>query len=179
MEEKAEVKHEFHRGEILAMSGGTYEQSRITANVVGELRNRLKGSPCFVLESNMRVRIPREDRGVYPDATVVCGKPQFDPEDPKRTTILNPRVVVEVLSESTESYDRGDKFTAYRELPSLEEYVLVSQNRPQIEAFLRQPEGLWLFATWQGLDAVAKLRCLQIDLPLTEVYEGLSFATAD
>src|SRR6185437_2274484 len=131
-EEQSVVKHEFHEGEILEMTGGTYEHSLITANVVGEMRVRLKGSQCKVLESNMRVRVRPTPRYVYPDASVVCGPPQFDPQDPKRTTIINPRVIIEVLSESTEAYDRGEKFTRYREIATFEEYILVSQSSPMI-----------------------------------------------
>ncbi|MDB5290945.1 MAG: hypothetical protein JWL69_2186 [Phycisphaerales bacterium] len=125
----------------------------------------------------MRVRVPPTDRYVYPDAMVVCGQPQFDPQDPNRTTIINPRVIFEVLSESTEAYDRGAKFTRYREIESLEEFVLVSQDRPLIEAYTRQPGGTWLLAPSSGIDVVAALRSLQISLPLSEIYADVSFAT--
>src|SRR5580698_3999322 len=107
-EEASDVKHEFHEGEIIEMTGGTYEHSLISANVVGELRSRLKGTPCKVLESNLRIRVTPSPRYVYPDGSVVCGPPQFDPDDLRRMTIVNPRVIIEVLSESTEGYDRGE-----------------------------------------------------------------------
>lgn len=175
LEEAALDKHEFHAGEILAMSSGTYRQSRFSANLILEVGARLRGSPCFVLESNMRVRIAREDRYVYPDAMIVCGQPQFDPLDPKQTTIFNPKAVIEVLSESTEAYDRGAKFTAYRTLESLKEYVLVSQLGPTVETFFRQDDGNWLFSAWQGLDAVATLRSAAVELPLKDVYAGVTF----
>jgi Uma2 family endonuclease len=175
LEAAAEVKHEFHRGEILAMSGGTYRYSRVTANLITVLGIQLRGSPCFPLEGNMRVRLATEDRYVYPDASVVCGEPKFDALDANQTTIINPKVVVEVLSESTEGYDRGPKFTAYRDLESLDEYVLVSQDRPLIETFLRQRDGTWSFAAWQGIEAVASLRSLGVQLPLAELYTGLTF----
>lgn len=178
MEEAAAVKHEFHAGEVLAMSGGTYSHSRICANLIGEIRNRLKASQCFVLESNMRVRVATEDRYVYPDGSIVCGKPMFDALDVKQTSIINPKVVIEVLSDSTEAYDRGAKFTAYRELESVQEYVLVSQDRPQIESFVRQEDGNWLFAAWDELSATAALRSVPIDLPLSEIYSGLTFPPA-
>jgi Uma2 family endonuclease len=174
-EEKSAVKHEFHEGEILEMSGGSYEHSLITANIVGEMRVRLKGSPCKVLESNMRVRVKPTPRYVYPDASVICGPPQFDPQDPKRTTILNPRVIVEVLSESTEAYDRGEKFTRYREIASFEEYILVSQASPMVETFMRQADGTWSFAPWSGIEAVARVRMLQIEIPFSEIYAGIEF----
>ena len=174
-ETDSDVKHEYHDGEILAMAGGTFEHSAINTNVTGELRQRLKGQPCQVLESNMRVRPGRASRYIYPDGTVVCGGPQFDPDDRRRTTITNPKVIVEVLSPSTEVYDRGEKFTLYRESPTLEEYVLVSQARPAVEAYHRQPDGTWSFAAWSGIEAVARLRSLDVDLPLNEVYAGVTF----
>lgn len=179
LEAAATVKHEFHAGEILAMSGWTYRHSRISANLIREVGLRLKGSPCFVLESNMRVRLAVEDRYVYPDASVVCGEPQFDPEDENHTTIINPKLVIEVLSESTEAYDRGAKFTAYRDLKSLEEYVLVSQDQPLVETFVRQAEGFWLFSAAQGQQAVVPLRSVRIEVPLAEIYAGLTFGTVE
>ena len=174
-EEKSQTKHEYHEGEILAMSGGTFEHSLISANFARELGVRLMGSPCVVLESNMRVRIQVAPRYVYPDVTVVCGPPQFDPQDLRRTTIINPRVIVEVLSDSTEAYDRGEKFTRYREIESFEEYVLVSQRDPMVETFTRQSDGTWSFAPWAGIDSSVKLRALKIAIPLKGVYAQVEF----
>jgi len=175
LEAASEAKHEFHSGEILAMSGGTYRHSRISANLTGEIRSRLKCSPCFVLESNMRVRLKEDDRYVYPDGTIVCGKPQFDPLDEKLTTIINPKVVIETLTDSTEAYDRGAKFSSYRGLDSLEEYLLVSQNEPMAETFTRQPDGTWLFSAYRGLGASVKLQSVRIEIPLSEAYAGLDW----
>jgi Uma2 family endonuclease len=178
MEEKAIDRHEFHDGEILAMSGGTYTHSRINMNVGAALHTRLKGKPCHPLDSNMRVRIPRLLRYLYPDISVVCGRPEFDPDDPKQTTIINPRVVIEVLPDSTESYDRGGKFDLYREIPDLAEYVLVSQHEPLVETFLRQKEGAWLFRAFKGIDSSVSLASLEINLPLSEIYGGLELEPA-
>jgi Uma2 family endonuclease len=175
LEERSDIRHEFHAGEMLAMSGGTFAHSRINMNFSGLLHARLKGHPCYPLDINMRVRIGRRLDYVYADTSIVCGAPQFDPDDPKKTTILNPRVVIEVLSESTESYDRGVKFELYREVPSLEEYVLVSQREPLIESFLRQPDGTWSFKPWKGLEGTVTLRSLEITVPLSEVYVGVEF----
>jgi Uma2 family endonuclease len=172
-EEKATERHEFHDGEILAMSGGTYAHSRINMNVGGLLHARLKGHPCHPLDSNMRVRIPNRLRYLYPDTSILCDRPAFDPDDPKQTTITNPRLVVEVLSDSTESYDRGAKFELYRQIPSLHEYVLISQREPLVETFLRQPDGAWLFHACKGIEATVMLRSLEIKLPLTEIYAGV------
>jgi Uma2 family endonuclease len=175
LEEKATERHEFHEGEILAMSGGTYRHSRINMDFGIALGIRLKGHPCHPLDSNMRVRIPGRLRYLYPDISVVCGQPEFDSDDPKQTTIINPRVVVEVLSESTESYDRGAKFDLYRQIPSLQQYILVSQNQPMIETFLRQSDGAWLFNPWAGLETTLQLRALEIAIPLKEIYAGIEF----
>lgn len=175
LEETSDVRHEFHDGEVLAMSGGTYRHSLITANVVGELRQRLKGRPCRALESNMRVATRSTRRYVYPDASVVCGGPEFDPDDPRETTVVNPALIVEVLSESTEAYDRGEKFNHYRRIPALNEYVLAAQDRPLVESFLRQQDGTWSLATFEGADATAELRSLKLSIPLAEIYAGVEF----
>ncbi len=171
-EETSEVPHEFHDGEIVAMSGGTYDHARVATNLTGSLHAKLKGSPCEVLDSHMRVATQQAPRFVYPDASILCGPPEFHPEDPKRTTIINPRVIFEVLSDSTEGYDRGEKFNRYRLIPTLEEYILLAQGRPLVEGFHRQDDDTWSMATWEGIDATATVRCLGLTLPLAELYPG-------
>ena len=168
----SEVKLEYIDGEIVAMAGGTYNHSLIAANFIGALSPRLKGKPCRVLESNLRVGI-RRSRYTYPDIPVVCGSPQFDPRDSE--TIVNPRVLIEVLSPSTERSDRGEKFNRYQMLESLEEYVLVSQDKPLIETFFRQSDGGWLLMPYSGMEAVVKLRSLDVEIPLSEIYAGVEF----
>ncbi len=175
MEQDSQEKHEHRDGEVLLMAGGTADHSLIRANIIREVGNRLKGKPCYVYDSNLRVRIARKVLYTYPDASVICGPRQTDPNDPAGQTVTNPRVIIEVLSESTEGYDRGEKFDRYRQLDSLEEYVLVSQATPRIETFLRQAEGTWLLTAVSGRDATAKLRSLEIDLPLREAYGGIEF----
>jgi Uma2 family endonuclease len=175
-EEASEIRHEFHDGEVLAMSGGTFDHAAVATNLVVALGMRLRGQPCRVLDSNMRVAVQRSRRFVYPEASILCQPPQFHPDDPKRTTIVNPRVIFEVLSDSTESYDRGEKFEKYRQIGSLDEYVLLAQDRPTVEGFLRQPDGAWGLLAWNGLDAVARLRCLGLDLPLSELYAGVELS---
>lgn len=179
LERDSALKHEFRDGQIIDMAGGSAEHSLIIANLIGELRARLKGSPCRVYDSNLRVRIAKKLRYAYPDASVICGEAQFDPVDSARTTVTNPRVVIEVLSPATELYDRGEKFRRYLELESLEEYVLVAQDEARVETLFRQSDGTWLFATANGRDAAARLRSLRIDLPLAEVYAGVDFPPAD
>lgn len=175
LERTSEVRHEFDNGEILAMSGGSLEQSVISANVIRELGNFLKGKPCRVADSNLRVRIPHEPRYMYPDALVFCGAAEFDAQDEKRHTIVNPRVIVEVLSPSTEAYDRGDKFADYRQIQSFEEYLLISQDKPNVESWLRQPDGAWSIVNYVGLESRAKVRCLGIEIPMSEIYAGVEW----
>jgi Uma2 family endonuclease len=178
-ESKADFRSEYDNGDILAMAGGTYAHSRIAMNVGRSVGNSLDGSPCFALDSNMRVRIQGRANYVYPDVSIVCGKPEFDAEDPKQTTIVNPRVVIEVLSSGTEAYDRGDKFSLYRCLDSLQEYVLVSQDQARVEVFTRQADGSWNFNHFDGLEATARLRSVGIELRLTDLYAGIELKAAE
>ncbi len=141
LERDSEIKHEFDAGEILAMSGGTARHSALAANVVIAL-----GTPrppgCTVFQSDMRVRVAATGRAMYPDASMVCGSIEYDPEDAAHTTITNPVLIVEVLSVTTEKGDRGNKWMHDQRIPSLQEYVLVSQE-PRVEIFRRTPGGTW------------------------------------
>jgi Uma2 family endonuclease len=162
-------------GQMLAMAGGVYEHSLITANAARAISKRIEGGPCSVLSSDLPLRAPGSTRYMYPDASVICGPPQFDPRDKKRLTATNPRVVIEVLSSSTEAFDRGEKFRQYMQMESLEEYMLVSQVEPRVESFFRQEDGTWLFTPVQGLDATLKVRCLNLEIPVIEIYRDVEF----
>ena len=175
IERDSTEKHEYRDGEIVSMAGGTVAHSRIIANCIQTLGNRLRGGPCAPFESNLRVRIARRTLYSYPDVPVICGPPELDPDDTRGETVTNPRLVVEVLSPSTESYDRRTKFDRYRQLESFREYVLVSQDMPRVETFFRHDDGTWVFAVATGPDAVIRLSSLGIDLPLAEVYAGVEF----
>lgn len=175
MEYDAEQRHEYYDGEIVAMAGGTPQHSLIITNILAGLHTRLKGSPCQVYDSNLRVRVPKSRLFVYPDATVVCGATQHDPEDVNRQTITNPKLIVEVLSPSTEHLDYGPKFRRYLECPTLDEYVLVTQDQPHVQSYFRQPEGRWLFTPVMKIELTMKLRSLGIELPLSEIYAGVEF----
>lgn len=142
-ERASEQKHEYADGEIFPVSGGTREHSLIGQNLARELGNALLERPCEVHGSDMRIKVVATGRYFYPDVSVVCGEPRF--EDEARDTVLNPKVIVEVLSDSTERYDRGDKFASYRTIESLKDYVLASQTRPLIEHYQRSPDGTWVF----------------------------------
>lgn len=175
-ERDAVERHEYYHGEVFAMSGGTFEHSRTAANVVRELGVRLIGTPCGVQQSDLRIRIPRTTLYTDPDASVLCGEPVFDPLDSGRQTLMNSTLLVEVLSPSTESWDRGGKFDNYRQIESLGEYVLVSWDTARVETYLRQQGGAWTYTAALGLDAVARLNSISIDLPLSEVYRGVDLS---
>jgi Uma2 family endonuclease len=175
-EEASPEKHEFHNGEILAMSGASLEHALITANLLRVMGNALLSKPCRIFSSDLKIAVGPNATIVYPDGSVICGTPEFHPADPKRRLVTNPRVIVEVLSPTTEAYDRGAKFSLYRTLPSLEEYILVSQDKPMIETFVRQADGRFVIAaTFAGLDATATLASLNVQFALAEVYAGVTF----
>jgi Uma2 family endonuclease len=135
-------RHAYFQGEIFNMSGATREHNLIVGNLMRVLGNALLDRPCEAYPSNMRVKVPATGLYTYPDVAVVCGKPEF--EDNVLDTLLNPQVIIEVLSESTERYDRGQKFKSYRTIPTLRDYVLVSQEEAFIEHYVRQANGDWL-----------------------------------
>jgi Uma2 family endonuclease len=174
LERKAEFKSEYLDGTIVPMPGATREHNLIETNIVRELSLQVKDRDCEVYGGNMKVRVPVSYR--YPDATVVCGTPMF--EDLETDVLLNPTAIFEVLSRSTETYDRGDKFAEYRRRESLQAYVLVSQLTPHIEIYKRQGND-WLFSEVSGLEAVVKLESIGCTLNLTEVYEKVDFSQAE
>ncbi len=179
-EEVALEKHEYHDGVVVAMSGGSLNHCAITVNFGGEVRAALKGKPCRAFDSNLHVAIGTGAKFVYPDLTVICGHPEFDPRQGNRQRIVsNPKLIVEVLSPSTAGYDRGRKFELYREIASLEEYVLVSQDAAMVEVFQRLEDGGWRFDVSRGLGAVVRLRSLEIEIPLAEIYAGVEFSAEE
>ncbi len=163
-----ETKCEFIDGQIFAMVGATREHNLIGVNLTRELSNQLKGKPCEAYANDMRVKAAKAKRYQYPDIVVVCGKPEF--EDEKFDTLLNPTVLVEILSSSTEAYDRGDKFSGYRKIPSLIEYLLVSQEKAMIEKYIKQ-DNCWVLTEIAGLDGVVHLESIGCMLAMNEVYD--------
>ena len=176
-EDKAVEKHEFLNGEVFAMSGGTIEHAGLIAGVSVALGVALRGRPCRMFSSDLRVRIRATGLTTYPDLSVVCESAQVDTEDPH--AVVNPVLVVEVLSDSTEAYDRGEKAAHYRHLPSLREYVLVSQHRPRIEVYRRNDAGRWeLFEYESG--ARVELASIGCSIAVDEVYrDPLAAAASD
>lgn len=166
-ERASEVRHEYVNGEVFAMAGGTREHSLIAGNCIRELGNALRDKPCEVHGSDLRIKIEATNRYVYPDASVVCGDTRF--EDLARDTVLNPVVVVEVLSDSTEAYDRGEKFEQYRTIGSLEDYVIVSQKKVRVEHFVRRDDGRWMLAVLGSGDRL-ELGSIDCEVAVDELY---------
>ena len=170
MDEAAEYPLEYYDGQIFPVAEASYAHSVLGSSVCFVLMTGLVGRNCTVLSNRLRVRAGKS--WIHPDVAVVCGQPSFVD---KRGTISSPIVVVEVLSKSTEGYDRGAKFDFYRSLESLREYVLVSSKEPRILVFSRDAEGAWIFRDFAGMDAVCHLRSLDCSLPLAQVYENVPF----
>ena len=175
LEEGAEVKSEYFDGESFAMAGAEPEHNLIAANVLRELGNQLEQnqSPCEAYPSDQRVKVPATGLYTYPDLTVVCGEPEYEPTRPR--TLLNPMLIVEVLSESTEAYDRGDKFAHYQTLASLREYVLVASDRPRIECYTRQEGGGWSYEECRDPHGSLALTSIGCVLSLSRVYRKIEF----
>ena len=175
LERQAETKSEYFAGEIYAMVGASPAHNLIVTNTVRELSAHLKGRPCRVYANDQRVKVSPTGLYTYPDIVVTYGAERFDESD--RDTLLNPRVIIEVLSRTTESYDRGAKFEHYRSLDTLAEYLLIAQDRPHLEHYRRQPDGPWLFSDASGLEAVIELVAIDCRLALAEVYDKVPLET--
>jgi Uma2 family endonuclease len=175
-------KYDFVDGYLepaLGMAGGTMEQSALNANIIANMHFALRGKPCRVFDSNLKVRIGRKQKYRYPDALVVCGRPEFDEADTQKTTVLNPTLIVEVLSESSRLRDMNTKFSEYREISAFREYVVVEQTSPDIVAYYKQDDGTWLFTPASGMDASVRLRSIDIELHLKDVYAGIEFVSKE
>lgn len=168
IERRAETKSEFLDGEVFAMAGGTESHSSLAANAIAALHSSLKDKPCRVFTSDMRLKVEATGLYVYPDVQVACGNLEF--EDESRDVLLNPKVIVEVLSESTEAWDRGSKFWHYRHIESFTDYLLVSQETWLVEHYVRQANVGWLLQVIQGAGGVLNLTSLGCSIPLVEIY---------
>ena len=171
-ERKADIKHEYLRGEIIAMSGASRAHSLIVTNISGELYIQLKVGTCEVHTNDIRVRTSPEISYFYPDILVVCGEPRF--EDNVFDTLLNPIVLVEVLSPSTQAYDRGEKFKHYQQLTSLQEYILVSQDEVRVERYRRQNTE-WQPTEFRSLEDMLSLTSIDCELSLEDIYRRVEF----
>ncbi len=166
-ERKAMVKSEYLKGQIIAMSGASLAHTRITLDIATELNIQLRGGDCEVITNDMRVKTGPKGAYFYPDVVAFCGDPQF--EDNVFDTLLNPILVIEVLSSSTEVYDRGEKFSHYQELASLREYILVSQDRVRVEQY-RLLKTQWVETEYQRYEDVLPLVSIGCELPLQDIY---------
>lgn len=177
LERAAEFKHEYFQGEIRAMAGASFAHNRICANLTGELHGQLRGKECSAVGSDQRLQILSGSAYVYSDLTVVCGPPIFN-EDKKPDTLLNPTLLVEVLSASTANNDRGEKFMFYRQIPSLRQYLLLDSESVHAELYSRDEQGRWVLTETRDRAAVLDLSSVGCQVPLAEVYQGVVFAGA-
>lgn len=172
--EYAEEKLEYYNGTIHPMPGGTIAHNTIANNFLFGLGLALDERTEYrIFNSDQRIWLPKNKRFVYPDALVICGEPITAPEDP--TSIINPLVIVEVLSRSTEDYDRGEKFYQYQFIESFQEYVLVSQEQPEILSYHREADDLWRVSVFSGLENAVRLKTLDVELPLERIYRNIEF----
>jgi Uma2 family endonuclease len=169
-----EGRSEYVGGEVFAMTGASVEHNAIVANIVRELSTQMKGRPCQVYASDLKVRIRSANAGKYPDLIALCGEHQF--QDGRRDVLLNPSLIMEVLSDSTEAYDRGDKFSLYRQISSLREYLLVSQHRVQVELYNRSEDGRWTLTDFSARTDSVPLESVGCTLSLAEVYDKVEFS---
>jgi Uma2 family endonuclease len=174
IERAAPYRNEYFAGEMFAMAGGSPRHSLIKANLVRELGNRLEGGTCAAYDSDLRIRVSATGLYTYADASVICGELQQDAQDPH--TVLNPTLLAEVLSDSTEAYDRGKTFDHFSKLPSLKEYVLVSQDSPKVERHSRNADGTWTPTIRTGLDQLLDLPSIGVTVSLAEVFDRVEFS---
>ena len=174
LEREAEFKHEYFQGEIRAMAGAGYAHNLICANLTGEIGSQLRGKGCSVVGSDQRLQIMSGSAFVYPDLTVVCGKPEFN-EEKKPDTLLNPTLLVEVLSPTTGQYDRSDKFMLYRQVPSLRQYLTLDSRSIHAELYTLDELGRWVLTETRDLAAVLDLASIGCLVPLAEAYAGVTF----
>jgi Uma2 family endonuclease len=173
IERSAQFKSEFLDGEMFAMAGASPLYNTIKENLIGELFPQLKGSPCRSYSSDQRVKVSATGLYTYPDIVIVCGQPEFEAGQPD--VLLNPQVIIEVLSDSTESYDRGTKFDHYQRIDSLREYILVAQNRPAVERRVRHSQWDWLLTPIIGLNSELELVTVPAKVALADIYAGVTF----
>ncbi len=173
LEEAAEYRSEYYRGEIFAMAGGSANHNRITGNVYTALREVLESKSCEAFISDMRLHVKKNNLYTYPDVMIVCGQLKF--VKGRTDTLTNPVAIVEVLSESTQGYDRGAKFELYRAIATLQDYILIDQARIHVEYFHKLEDGRWLLAEFNELETVLRLEAVAVEIPLSRVYQRVEW----
>src|SRR5437868_9644781 len=176
LDRNSEERLEYWHGEIFCMSGVGRNHARIEVNLTTRLNLLLAGRRCEVFPANMRIKVPSMQPYRYGDLSALCGEAQFE-EIGGVDALTNPSLIVEILSESTEAYDRGEKFTHYKSISSFSEYLLVAQNHPHITHLVKQPDGSWIYNEYNDLSAVVKLTSFNCEFPMSEIYENISFAS--
>ncbi len=172
LEEKAETRSEYWNGEIVAMAGGNINHQQIVSNLTVAVSNKVKGR-CRVFPSEMKVWVKKRDKFFYPDLTVICGQPSFYKN--RRDTIDNPRLIIEVLSKSTASFDRAEKFLSYQTLESMQEYVLISQEKATVEQHIKREDGNWIYQATIGMESEVLFPSVEATLGLKEIYDLVEF----
>jgi Uma2 family endonuclease len=173
LERAGEQKHEYYDGQIFALAGSSENHNLIAAHILGILYGQVRKRPCKVYPSDMRIKVAKTKLYTYPDISIVCGTALFD--DAESDTLLNPMVIFEILSASTEKYDRGKKFEQYRTITTLQEYILVNQNNHLVEQYTRQTDNTWLLTIHDTLESQIELRSVGCTLVLADIYEGIIF----
>jgi len=171
-ERNADGKNELMNGKIFTMAGASLQHNKIVSNLIGNINPFLKGKSCEVFPSNMRVNIPSTNSFTYPDLTIVCGKPEL--MDDHFDNLLNPIVIIEVLSPSTESYDRGNKFFTYQRIPSLKEYILVDSTACSIQTIVKKDDDLWQFTTISDLASSITIQSIGQTILMPDIYDGVN-----
>src|SRR4051812_43381492 len=171
-ERASQAKHELYKGEIFAMAGASFNHNQIQMNFTGEVRNFLKGKTCNVFGSDLRIHVPANGLFTYPDAIIICGTSQL--MDKEFDTVLNPSVIVEILSPATQRYDRGEKFMLYRSIPSLKEYILIDSESISIEHYKRNNDNTWLLQEWKAHTDTLTIATIGLFMLVEELYSGVN-----
>ena len=174
IERASEIRSEYFRGEMFAMTGASRAHNLICANLIIEIGSLFKGRPCEVYQSDMRVRVSDTGLYTYPDVVAICGEPEFD--DDHLDTLINPQVIFEVLSDSTEKYVRGKKFEKYREIDSLQDFIMISQKECVVERYTRQPDDQWLFWSTNKISDTLEIASIDCKLKLKDIYARIEFS---
>ncbi|HEX4951661.1 MAG TPA: Uma2 family endonuclease [Blastocatellia bacterium] len=178
LEKSSEERYEYFDGEVFAMAGSSLEHAIIATNVAGAINNRLGDKDCRAINSDVRVKVPAVRPYRYPDVTVVCGEPITE-KFLGQVMLVNPLLLVEVLSPTTKDYDTDGKFIEYQSIESFQEYLLVAQDRAHVTRYVRQADNQWLRSDFIGLDSAVELVSLGVTLPLSEIYQGVSFTSQE
>ena len=168
IERHAEYKSEYVDGVMYAMAGGSPRHNLVSGSIHTLINVHLWESPCKVFNSEMKVRVPSSRKYHYPDVTIVCEKPEY--ADDEKDVLLNPLLIVEVLSKSTQGYDKGKKFLYYQEIDSFREYLLVAQDQPVVQHYVRQPDGSWIYKKIEGMEQGVQLATINFQLKLKDIY---------